>query len=104
MSGQSYTQQLRTLNQELKIINAKAKEIREQKKRVEKDLYYYMDRHQITEIEGFQKDKLYQPPKPKLPSKKPSEKKRDGVELFRQVGIVNAEQFYEEWLGTQRAG
>lgn len=102
--GQSYTAELRIVERELKLYNAKTRAARERKRKLTENLYKYMQRNGISKVEGYTLDKVTpkQPrekPKPKKPER---EKKRDIVELYRQVGILNPEQLYEETKHLQQ--
>ena len=101
MSGQSYTTELRVTERELKIANAKANGLRKRKKELQRKLYEYMNRRGVTEVEGYHIDKIA-PPAPKPKPKKPTEKKKDAVAYFRQLGIRNPEACYKEFLTTQK--
>ena len=58
-----------------------------------------MKSHNIEEVDGVKITKL----KPKtVLRKKPSEKKRDAVELFKEVGIPDPNQFWDELMSTQK--
>jgi len=102
MSGQSYTAELRTTERELKIVNAKANGLRKKKKELQRKLYDYMVRHKVSEIEGYNIEKIA-PPAPKPKPKKPSEKKKDAIDYFKQLGIRNPEACYNEFLSTQKS-
>ena len=103
MSGQNYSTELKSTMAQLKIENAKVNALRKRRRALEASLAKYMQRHHLQELDGFECDKLI--PKQKLPpkpKKSEREKKQDGIEYYRQIGIINPERCYEEFLQTQR--
>lgn len=101
--GQPYTAELRRVERELKIHNAKVRAYRDRKRKLMNELYRYMTRNNLTQVEGYTIDKVRPreraPPKPKKPER---EQRHDVVELYRQVGILNPDQLYNETRSLQR--
>ena len=97
MSGQTFSSNLRKIERELKIVNAKANQIRKEKRYLQTSLYQYMLRHDLYEVEGYTREKL-EPRKPiDKPPKKPEKQiYYDTVEHLRQLGIVNPGALYRE--------
>lgn len=102
MSGQGYSAELRLIEKELKISNKKSNDLRKRKKIVSEKLYNYMCKYNLTAVDGYSREKL-EPPAPKPEKKTESQKRRDAMELFEQVGIRNVDQFYQEFARTQKS-
>lgn len=100
MSGQSYTTELRSIDMEIKALNAKLREFRNRKKYLYEKLYEYMKRYNLSEVEGYTIDEVR--PKEKKSRLSEKTKRSNAVELFRQVGINHPEKFYDEFKSTQK--
>jgi hypothetical protein len=105
-TAESYLREINNIDSELKRINIHSKNLREQKKRVSAGLYNYMQNHKLEKISDGKKDitiERFAPKQKKCPSKPKSQKKIDAIELFRDVGIPNPEQFYKDFDNTQKS-
>lgn len=105
MSGQSYTTELRSTIKQLKVENSKVNALRKRRRTLEASLTQYMERYQLDSLDGFDYNKINSITKPKpppIPKKSEQEKRNDGIEYYRQLGIVNPEQCYKEFIQTQR--
>lgn len=94
----SYINEIKSIDKELKRISVHTSNLRIRKKEIEQNLYNYMKDHNINELEGVKITKLCS----KKIRKKPSEKKRDALALFREVGIPNPDEFWDSFISTQK--
>lgn len=104
MSGQKITPTLRSIDIRIKCLNKELRDLREQKRKLTADLVHYMKDHNLEKLEEFELSKLVPKKrivKEKVAKKTPTQKKKDGIQLIKQIGIVNPEQFYNELLKTQ---
>lgn len=98
MSGQKFTSELRKVEGELKHYNAKVNALRKSKTNLKLQLYNYMEKHNLQELEGYTLTEL-KPKEKKMRKSKISttQKKQNAISLFKNVGIINPEKFYEEF-------
>jgi hypothetical protein len=68
---------------------------------VEGRLYQYMKKNGVEKLDGITINSI-KPRSEQLPRKKKSEKKRDAVELFEQIGVSDPEGLWMEYQATQR--
>lgn len=106
MSAESYLREISSIDIELKRLSALSKSLREQKRRAQNNLHQYMVSHGLEKV-GDGKNaitiKKCAPPQPRRKVKPKKERKADAIELFRDVGIPNPEEFYEQWESTQKS-
>lgn len=104
-SYEGYMCELNTIDAELKRINEHAKNLRLQRTRVLGALYRYMCSNNLEKVSYGKRDisiKQCAPREKRIAAKPKKEKKRDAIELFRDMGIPNPEKFYIEFEGTQK--
>ena len=101
-SGASYISSMKSIDQEIKRINERAKHLRMEKKKIQGRLYTYMKTRQLSEYGGYKLDKLAPVEKTPGPKKKKKEKVRDALDLCRNAGLPDPEGFYQEFLRTQK--
>lgn len=105
MSSESYVREINNLDAELKRCNDRAKMLREKKQKVRLNLYNYMVRHNLTQVQNGDKVitiEQCKPPKPRTKVKPKKQRISEALELFRSVGIPNPEEFYSEFESTQK--
>lgn len=92
--------EIQDIAKEIKRMNLYLKTLRIRKKSLEGELYKFMHRENISVLQGIKREKI----KPEaVKRKKKSEKKRDAIELFRNIGIDDPEEFYRQFEITQKA-
>ena len=97
--AESYAREINSLNTEIKRLNGKLKSLREQKKKAESNLYYRMQRDGSQKIEGITIKSVT--PKERKKRKPISQKKADAIDLFKEIGVTDPEDFWEEFQATQ---
>jgi len=97
---EAYVREIKSLNDEFKRSNDRLKSLREQRKFKQTLLYKYMVEHNLEKYEGITINSI----RPRDPIKRKPEaiKRKDAIELFRQAGINNPEDFYAEFKITQK--
>lgn len=96
-----YIREIKSLRKEIKRLNGNLKVLRDQKTVVEGHLYRYMKKNGIEKIDGITINSI-KPREERLPRKKKSEKKRDAIELFQEIGVNDPEALWLEFQATQR--
>lgn len=101
-----YIGEINSLDAEIKRITLHLKELREQKQKALDNLYNYMINHNLESVSNGSKTisiKTCRPKelKPKTKSKK--KRKEDAIELFREVGIPNPIEFWNQFTITQKS-
>ena len=100
MNGKSYVNEIRSIDRELKILNARAKNLRLQKKASQGHLYKYMKTRNLEEFENIKiKSVAPKQPKPRKPLKA---RMTDAIDLFRDAGIPDPDGFWQEFQTTQK--
>ena len=97
-----YAKSLDLINKELKRLNSEKKKLYIEKKKIEKTLYENMKYNNIEKFQGYKRDKLQPITKDKIIRKKKTEKEKDAIKLFYQIGIPDPENFYKEFQMTQK--
>ena len=97
--AESYAREINSLNTEIKRLNGKLKSLREQKKKAESNLYYRMQRDGSQKIEGITIKSVT--PKERKKRKPISQKKADAINLFKEIGVTDPEDFWDEFQATQ---
>ena len=97
--AESYAKEINSLNTEIKRLNGKIKSLREQKKKAESNLYHRMQRDSSQKVEGITIKSVT--PKERKKRKPISQKKADAIDLFKEIGVPNPEDFWEEFQATQ---
>jgi len=96
-----YVHEIKSLRNEIKRLNASLKVLRDQKNLAEGRLYQYMKKNGVEKLDGITINSI-KPRSEQLPRKKKSEKKRDAVELFQQIGVSDPEALWADFQATQR--
>jgi hypothetical protein len=96
-----YVHEIKSLRKEIKRLNASLKLLRDQKNLTEGRLYQYMKKNGVEKLDGITINSI-KPRSEQLPRKKKSEKKKDAVELFQQIGVTDPEALWVEFQATQR--
>lgn len=104
MTPESYLIEINNIDVELKRINQHAKNLRAQKAKTMNGLHQYMVSHNLEQVTDGKKTISLNKfePKKKAKSKPKKQKRNDTLQLFRDVGIPNPEQFYEELETIQK--
>lgn len=89
-----YVYEIQSIDKELKRLNQHIRNLREQKKRAETDLYNYMDRHNIEQVEGIKIQKIRPKERKKVKPKK--QREQDAINHLRRMGFSFPEKFYKE--------
>ncbi len=97
--GVGYIKELNSLKAEIKRLNDEMKKLRIEKKSTERRLYEWMKIYGHTTYENYRLELVK--PKTNIPRKKKNDKIRDALVLFRNIGIPDPEEFYEEFKKTQ---
>ena len=100
-SPEGYIREIKSLRKEIKRMNDHLKALRDQKKIAEDRLYRYMKKNDIEKLDGVT-IKSIKSQNEKIPRKKKSEKKRDAIELFKEIGAADPERFWIDFQATQR--
>lgn len=100
MNPNGYIAEINSISVELKRLELKTKQLREQKRVAQGRLYDYMYQNDLKEYGGITAKSIA--PKPKKNTKTKEEKKDDAIALLRENGIPNPDSFYEEFLKTQK--
>jgi hypothetical protein len=97
---EAYTQEIKSINLEIKRSNTRLSTLREQRRQKQGFLYKYMVDNKLEKFEGITANSI----KPReLNKRKPEgEKKKDAIELFRREGISDPESFYAKLKNTQK--
>jgi len=96
----AYVREIKSVDDELKRVNKKAKDLRTQKRKAQDRLYAYMEKNKLETYEGITKKSIK--PKEKAPRKSKTQKKEEAVILFSQAGVKNAERLYDQFLEMQK--
>ena len=97
---EAYVKEIKSLTSEIKRSDDRIKGLKEQRKSKQKLLFKYMDEHELEKYEGITINSIR--PKDSIKRKSEKEKRKDAIDLFRQIGIENPEEFYLEFKNTQR--
>jgi len=100
MNPKGYVSEIRSIEKEERRLRERARKLREQKKKAKFHLYKYMESRGLEKYDGISKQSIQ--PKPKTIRKKPKEKKKDALELFRLTGIPDPEGFWRDFQRTQK--
>ncbi len=96
-----YAAELANIENEMKRLRARLKELRALRQKPAEALYRYMAGRNLSLYQGIRLDKIA--PRPVgAPRKTPSQKKRDALEFFRNAGVGDPETFYKQYLLTQK--
>ena len=96
-----YADEINNIENEMKRLRKHLKQLRELKKKPTRALHQYMVVHNLQIYKGIKIEKVSPPPL-KIPNKTPTQKKTDALEFFRNAGVGNPEQFYQQYLLTQK--
>lgn len=106
MSAESYLKEIHSIDAEIKRLNAHIKILRDQKRRTQSNLHRYMTSHELEKVgEGKESITLAKcaPPKPRRKAKPKKNKRCDAIDLFREAGIPNPDEFYKQFESTQKS-
>ena len=107
MSAIQYANQIDSISTEIKRLNDLLKKLRTEKKTAQSNLHDVMKKKGMNEIVSHKGNKITlkqcEPPKPRAKPKAKKDKQKDAIELFRNIGVPNPEQFYTEFQQTQKA-
>ena len=98
--AKGYVDEIKKLEKEIKRTNEYLKKLRERKKVCESNLYKIMEKNNEEELFGVKINKVK--PKEKKIRKKASDKKKDAINLFYEIGIPDPKSFWEEFQKTQK--
>lgn len=102
MSSDSYLYQIKSIDDELRRLNAKTKILREQRRKQLTGLHQYMKSHNLEqvgtgkEIITFQKCDTLVNKQKRVKLKPKNQRKAEELELLKDVGVSNAAEFYEK--------
>jgi hypothetical protein len=96
----SYVREMKSIKDELKRMQLRSKQLKEQKKKAESRLYHYMKNQHLEEFEGVKIKTIT--PKDKTFNKKASDKKHDAIKVLYEAGIPDPEGLWEELKRTQK--
>ena len=91
---------IRQLDAELVKANARVKSLKELKAKTMTEIFNFMSRLHITELDGIRIEKVR--PKVRAPRKPAAEKKAAAVDLCYRTGIPNPEEFLRAFTATQK--
>ena len=100
-TADGYVHEIKSLRKEIKRLNEHMKTLRDQKNITEGYLYQYMKKNGVEKLDGITINSI-KPRSEQLPRKKKSEKKRDAVVLFQNIGVADPESLWVEFQATQR--
>lgn len=95
-----YVREINSIKQELKRLTQRSKMLRKQQAAAKLNLFHYMDRHGLTKYNGITIKSIT--PREKVRRKPQKQKQQDAIALFEEIGIPHAQEFYQEFLYTQR--
>lgn len=100
----SYVSQINRLNKEIQRLNKRIRDLRAERRRHESHLLSYLESTGGERAGNFTVKSLRTRlgKGPTRTRKKETEKRRDAIALFREVGVPNPETFYKEFKDTQR--
>ena len=96
-----YADEILNIENEMKRVRKHLKDLRDLKIAPTKALYRYMKEHDLKVYKTIKIDKIA-PSLPKPSKKLPSQKKKDALNFFRDSGVGNPEEFYQQFLLTQK--
>lgn len=99
-SMESRANEIKNINKELEQLNKRKRLLIDRKKVVQQELYKYMSEHNLKNINDVKSYKIK--PQESVPRKGLRSKKRDALNLFREVGIPNPEEFWNDFQKTQK--
>jgi len=100
MSMGSHSYVFKNITAEIKRINAGLNKLKKQKIQTQAILYEYMVKNNMSSYDGIPLQKVK--PSKRAKQKSENQKKHDTLELIRESGINDPEQFYEEMKRLQK--
>nr|QBK86341.1 MAG: uncharacterized protein LCMAC102_01360 [Marseillevirus LCMAC102] len=97
---ESYSKEIESINTETKRLNDRLKVLRSQKRTIEAYLYDDMTRNNLEKYGKITLKSIT--PREKKSRKSTKAKRNDAISLFRDVGINNPEQFWNDFQATQK--
>ncbi len=97
---ESYNKEIESINTEAKRLNDRLKLLRSQKHRIEVYLYDGMVRNNMEKYGKITLKSIT--PREKKPRKSTKAKRSDAISLFRDVGIHDPEEFWNDFQATQK--
>jgi hypothetical protein len=92
--AESNAKQITSINKELDQLKKRQKELRNLKRKMEKELFDYMTKNNEKKILGV---KMYEiKPKDRIERKGEKAKKKDAISLFKQTGIPDPNLFWTD--------
>ena len=98
--AESYAAEIERLDDEIKRLNTRVKNLKEQRKERRTLLYNHMEKNGIQKCKKITINSVR--PKEQTKRKPESQKKQDAILLFQEVGIENPEKFYQDFKETQK--
>jgi len=102
MNERSYLDEINSIDAELKRINIHTKSLRTQKVKAMNGLYQYMKSHNIQKVGNITIEKCAPKNTQRAKAKPKSERKKLAINLFREVGIPDPINFYNEFEKLQK--
>ena len=100
MSASNYVAEMQNIDEELRRMRARSRQLQVRKKVLAQTLHDFMHRHNYAEFKGVRLKSIA--PRPRRRRKPKREKRRDGVTLLRDIGVPDPERFYDQFSNTQR--
>ena len=97
----AYAEEINNIENEMKRLRKRLKQLRELKKNPIRALHRYMVANNLKNYKGIKIEKIAPPPL-KIPKKTPTQKKNDALVFFRNSGVGDPETFYQQYLLTQK--
>lgn len=94
-----YVNEIESLNKEIKRLNAHLKSLREQRKTAQTHLYEYMVAHNLEKYNNITLKSVT--PRQRKQRKPEKKKKEDAINLFRDIGVNDPEDFWLQFKATQ---
>lgn len=100
--ARGYVRSINSLQQEINRSSEHLSKLRNERKKTYQKLYDWMERNNVEEVEGIKKTKVKPKTESEFSRKKKKDKVKDGINLFRDVGLPDPEGFYFEFQQTQK--
>lgn len=102
MTSDSYVREIKSIDEEIKRVNAHLKRLREQKNQAKSRLYTYMKKSNTVKCQNISiKSVAPRVKKVRVPKKTEAQKRKDAILFFEKVGVPDPKDFYEEFAQTQ---
>jgi hypothetical protein len=97
----SYAREIKSIDGELKRLNARLKQLRAQKRAAQDHLYTYMVSHKVDNLNGITL-KQCAPPKPRAKQKPKAQRKADAVGALSEIGVPDPDGLYDTLESLRR--